>query len=301
MDEEQQDICAICLDPYLHVDTTKHGRGSLLLACGHEYHAGCLLLSCRKHPVHEWKCPLCRDQIVRKGMMDCHGNSAGGGMYTSHWECLQSFLNNATESLQSEFLDKSSAVHKNSIQYVWVNTLVNKVFELVPVSFDKACVTICGKYRVQYILDPTKEPYSALLCRHIFSILTSLVVFCSCTWFIKWFCTISVEWICPTGRYILIKMLPNVKGISLERVACFIKLSMLANYIHAASYALIITMLFSQANRSFRQHLLHDWPSVGLQVNAGLLIIAIFYSLMLFTIRLILFVKLTYGEIMSIS
>lgn len=300
MDEEQQDVCAICLDPYLHVGSSKHGRSSLLLACGHEYHAGCLLLSCRKHPVDEWKCPLCRDTIVRRGMLDFHGDKKSGTYtYASQWECLQAFLNKATNSLHSELSGDINETYKVSMESAWVNSWLVRAFRYLPSSFDSACVTICGRYRVQCLLDPSKEPFYTLLGRHIFSMLTSLAILVTCTWFVKWFCDISISWVCPIGMHVLAMVLPSSKQRSLEKATCFVKVSDIANYIHAISYGLIAIILLLQVNRTLKRHILHDWPLIAIQVNGGIIILAIVYAFILFAIRLFYHVRFGYDEIMS--
>lgn len=300
IDEEQQDVCAICLDTYLQVDSTKHRRSSLLLACGHEYHAGCLLLSCRKQPVHDWKCPLCRDKIVKKGVLD-HRGGKRDSVYASHWECLHAFLNEATFSLHNELSKNVQETHKDSMHHAWTNSFLNTMFGYLPASFDTACVTICGRYRIQHLLDPTREPLSTLMCRHIFSMITSFIVFCCCTWFVKWFCAVSIGWVCPIGMHVLAKILPARKRLSLQQTKCFIKISDIANYVHALSYGLLAIILLLQANRILRRHLLHEWPSIATQVNIGLIALAILYAIMLFSIRLIFHIKFGFDEFMSMS
>lgn len=298
MDEEQQDVCAICLDPYLHMYPGKNGTNSLLLACGHEYHAGCLLLSYRKQSVDEWKCPLCRDKVVRRGVLDFQRDQHAV-LYTSRWESLQSFLNKATISLNKELSGKDSEARIDALGFTWVSACLDIAFKYLPSSFDHACVTICGRYRLQCLLDPRKEPFSTLVCRHLFSILGSLVVLFSSAWFVKWFCVTSIGWVCPVGTLVLAKVLPPWKQRSLEQATCFIKISSLANYIHSFSYGLISIMLLIQINRTLRRHILHEWPSISIQVNAGLIILAVLYAFTLFVIRLSFHIKFGFDEIMS--
>lgn len=298
MDEEQQEVCAICLDPFLQMYSAKQGRNSLLLACGHEFHAGCLLLSYRKHPVDEWKCPLCREKVIRKGVLNFQGDQHSV-LYSSQWECLQGFLNKATISLNEELSGNINDTHKDTMKHAWASSCLDVAFRYLPSSFDHACVTVCGRYRLQCLLDPRKEPFSALLWRHVLSLMASFIVFLSCMWFVRWFCVTSIGWVCPLGMHALAKILPPWKQRPLEQATCFIKVSWVANYIHALSYGLIAIILLLQVNRTLRRHILHDWPSIALLVNAGLIILAVLYSFMIFAIRLSFHIKFGFDEIMS--
>lgn len=58
-DDDDEDICPICLDSlHLHENTIQ------LPSCLHKYHIKCILLSFEGQIPQEWKCPCCRSYIL---------------------------------------------------------------------------------------------------------------------------------------------------------------------------------------------------------------------------------------------
>jgi hypothetical protein len=313
MESPRESVCAICLEPCMSTHT-------LRLGCGHEYHAGCLLLSFRKLPVKEWRCPLCRDRLVKR----C---TKGKNCSISMWESMNVMVGNAGQKLHMELSEGAEApyyylcrsigsVSNNSnndnMEYplvpwrdpLWArSTLLNKVFEFSE-PMDEFCATIVAKQHLNYLLDPSKTSVSAMILHHMLSLLGSCAVFVLCIAIVFLANAWSSLWICPISKIFLEHLVSSslvsahayesnqnqdvVAGFS--QIQCLAKSRASSIYLQPVCFGLIACVLMLQAKRMFRlssRSLVHDWPVIGPRINVYLILFAVIYSLAICSFRII--------------
>ena len=312
MESSCEPVCAICLEQCMNMHT-------LRLGCGHEYHAGCLLLSFRKLPVKEWRCPLCRDRLVKR---------CTKGQNCSMWESMNGFVRNASLSLHKEMSEGAEAPYyylcratgfdisiNNTLfplvpwrEPVWARSiLLNKIFEFSE-QMDEFCATIVAKQHLNYLLDPSRTSVSAMILQHILSLLGSCAVFVLCIAFVFVANAWSSSWICPISKIVLEHLMSSslistnayqskssedaMSGFS--QIQCLAKSKAASVYLQPACFGLIACGLMLQAKRIFRvssRSLVHDWPVIGPRINVYLILFTVIYSSAIFSFRIIFVIR----------
>lgn len=303
---ESKPTCAICLDDLDSQDVS--------LACGHRYHASCLLMCLLKVPAVQWQCPLCRDMILKRS--SCRGETWSDmasaekrGAGASKWQSMHSFLKCVCLALKNQghvdVFDTSWGISRRQqdirLPFWATSSVLNFLFSRGPESFDDVCTTMCARNYIFYLLNMSNSKVSVLIMRHIIALCSSVSIFFFGIALVEWSTAVCRDVVCPLARKIVTTVFDRQVQPEFE---VYSRMYQLDYALHAQVYCgdtdtgavlpavcftcigCVLMIQFKRVLNVSIHELLHNWNLYQWKVNGLWLVFAILYSSSSFIFRL---------------